>query len=262
MPLPRLRPMLATLALVSSSALFVYVIAGRNAGVRLRGPTPAAYWIQKVRRGEVTSQCVGLRRLGELRPAEGLPLVLDKLGSEVLAVRLAAVRALGRYEASEAVAPLVALLDAPHPMLRDAAVTALGEIGDPAALEPLRAMLTPGGLGLQAGEAIGRLRTPEAEAVLVAALRSEDPWVRRGAIAGLESCGSEAGLEALHRLMKQPLDGLDPVLLEALCPSDADEDRAAAEQAARDRITQPIARAMRAIEARLGHQGGKRNAPD
>ena len=136
----------------------------------------------------------------------------------MVAVRIAAARALGQYRDPSTVDPLIDALADQHPMAKVAAIDALGLIGDPKALEPLRALLTRKGPGLYAARAIGRLRTPKAEAVLIEAVNSSDPWIRRGAIEGLAGCGGRKAADVLRSMAERPLSGLNPELLRALFP--------------------------------------------
>ena len=256
---PSLKQAIVIVAFLGACAVFAHTLWRRDRATRSRGPTPAARWIHKADSGDSRTECVGIRKLGELRPPEGLPVVIGKLKSRVVAVRIAAASTLGRYRDPQAVEPLIVALGDKHPVAKVAAIEALGDIGDARALRPLAALLVPKGYGLQAGEAIGRLRAPESEDILIGVLTSSDPWIRRGAIAGLRLCGTEKCISALKRLLDDPLAELDPVLVEALYPERGQVAWQAADLAARRTIAGPLKYTIEVIERRLRDTGGRNN---
>lgn len=121
------------------------------------------------------------------------PAAVEALGERLSSdrsddVREVAAWALGETEDVRAVAALVAALDeATDRRLRARIVRALGETRQPAALPVLDSMLIgrDSWLGREALEAVARIGTPAAKAVLVRALTSPDPEVRSMAVRAL-----------------------------------------------------------------------------
>jgi len=262
----RVRQIFAGTVCVLTLVLFIYSFWGRAVEPRPERPGGAAHWMHKAQSGEVKSQCEGVRRLKKFHSPETLELVLGKLESEHVAVRIAAASTLGAYRDSGAVRPLaaIALADAEHPIARDKAIHALGQIGDPKALPALKTLLQPAkddpqGWGLQSAVAIARLRTPEAQPLLIEALRSPDPWTRSGAIKGLAICGGPGAVDALRQLAERPARGLDQALYEWLFPYHAtagEPDIHGPEKAEDTEFRALCRRAITAINARLARQEG------
>jgi hypothetical protein len=90
-----------------------------------------------------------------------------------------------------------------------AAIQALGRVGDKAAIRRL-AMLVEGSeleLGPDAAQALAFAGSPEAEAVLIAALGSGDEGARFAAVEALGQSGRVPALRALRVLSKRPAIG-------------------------------------------------------
>ena len=109
--------------------------------------------------------------LGEARDAAAVPHLIRLLQHPDLNVAQAAIDALGKLRAQSAASPIEAMLEA-DPWLRFAAAHALGEIGHPGSVHAL--MRAAGDLAISelAIEALGKVATAPAAAVLAELLAS------------------------------------------------------------------------------------------
>jgi HEAT repeat protein len=108
--------------------------------------------------------------LGKTRDPAAIPHLVQLLESEEINVAQAAIDSLAQLRATVAVDALIHALDR-DPWLRFAAVHALGEIGDERGVEPLVPLLEDEVMRPVVVEALGRIGTPTALAVLSRVLR-------------------------------------------------------------------------------------------
>jgi HEAT repeat protein len=137
--------------------------------------------------------------LGEIGAPEGVSFLLGALDDPNAEVRRYATRALIKIN-RPAVGPLVEALRDATGERAAGAIRALGDIADPAALEPLLAHVD----GPQRAEtflALGKLRTPKAEAVLIKGLNDGDWQVRMNAAMALGPLGGPQAASALRHTL-------------------------------------------------------------
>lgn len=137
--------------------------------------------------------------LGEIATPEGIPFLLAVLDDANAEVRRYATRALIKIN-RPAVGPLVEYLRGAKGESAAGAIRALGDIADPAALGALLAQVD----GPQRAEvflALGKLRDPQAEAVLIKGLSDGDWQVRMNAAMALGPLGGpQAAIALKHTL--------------------------------------------------------------
>lgn len=210
-----LRNVLVPVFFIAALIVFVCVLWSRSRPEQ--GPPPPSQidrLVARTRSGEVRAQCQAIAALGQARSPRALPVLLHKLKHPRANVREAAARALGHYGDPKAVKPLVGALDDKRARVRFSAVRALGRLADPGALPALKQRVDSGDtLAADAALAIGKLKTPKAESVLLKALFSPRMNVRLGAIDGLALCGTREAIAPLEKLLRNPLAGLDPAFL-------------------------------------------------
>lgn len=134
--------------------------------------------------------------LGEIDDPRGVPFLLTGLGDANDEVRRFAVRALIRLN-RQAVEPLLAYLPTASDRGTVAAVRALGDIGDVRALPALLAR-ADGPARQDVLHALGKLKDPRAEAVLIEGLRDADWRSRMNAAMALGALGGPAAAAALE----------------------------------------------------------------
>lgn len=140
--------------------------------------------------------------LGEIADPAGLPFLLAALDDSDAEVRKYATRSLIKLNRTAVPALLAYLPGAPE---RGAAgaIRALGDIGDPAALSALLAQAT-GPNRLDVFLALGKLKEPRAQAVLVAGLSDGDWRVRMNAAMALGPVGGPEAVAPLRRTLNDP----------------------------------------------------------
>jgi HEAT repeat protein len=134
--------------------------------------------------------------LGEARDPAAVPHLIRLLQHPDLNVAQAAIDALGKLRAQSAAAPVEAMLEA-DPWLRFAAAHALGEIGHPGSVHALMRVATDPAISELAIEALGKIATVPAAAVLA------DVLVQRADGDGFETCLLALGT-ALRRMVDRP----------------------------------------------------------
>jgi HEAT repeat protein len=134
--------------------------------------------------------------LGEIGVPEGIPFLLPTLDDDDAEVRRYAVRSLIKFNQA-AVEPLLAFLPGASPRALSGAIRALGDIGDGRALPALLAAAS-GPARQEVLAALGKLKDPQAEALLVEALGDGDWRSRMNAAMALGSLGGEAAATALE----------------------------------------------------------------
>ena len=137
--------------------------------------------------------------LGEIGAPEGVPFLLTALDDPNSEVRRYATRALIKIN-RPAVGLLVEHLRGARGESAAGAIRALGDIADPAALDTLLAHVD----GQQRAEvflALGKLRAPKAESVLVKGLSDGDWQVRMNAAMALGPLGGPQAASALQRTL-------------------------------------------------------------
>jgi HEAT repeat protein len=131
-----------------------------------------------------------------------LPLIEEALTDPNPQIRGMAAFALGIQPTPASLSLLTDILVTdPDYNIRAMAAGALGYLGDPQALEPLRHAFyedTQWLVQFSAAVALGNLQAPEAEAVLLAALASQQPLLQEAAIMAL---GEIQAVAALHQLL-------------------------------------------------------------
>lgn len=146
--------------------------------------------------------------LGSMRTTGVFDSLIDLLGDPNPSIRAAVVRSLAQLDPESFVTVLSGLDPDSHWSVRAALATALGSMTPEVGLPRLRAMLTdsetkvlPAVLG-----AIVRLRPPDTGAVLIAALKSDDPIVRAAAANGLAELKAPEGRPALEEAYHRSLE--------------------------------------------------------
>ncbi|NIN70594.1 MAG: hypothetical protein GTO46_01400 [Gemmatimonadetes bacterium] len=180
--------------------------------------------------------------LGELESDRGVMPLIQSLDDRDSDVRLVAAWALGEIKDDMAVYPLIELLEDDDPLVREMAVLALGEIEHHAAVQPLtealrreerlrepviwalgeidtrdanrarNAAFADWGRGSWGNDEVwtGRLGSSEARALandldaLTAALRDDDPRMRRSAAEWLGLRGDERAVDPLLDALRDP----------------------------------------------------------
>lgn len=140
--------------------------------------------------------------LGEIADPAGLPFLLTALDDSDSEVRKYTTRSLIKLNRAAVPALLAYLPRAPE---RGAAgaIRALGDIGDPAALSALLAQAS-GPNRLEAFLALGKLKEPRAQAVLVSGLLDSDWRVRMNAAMALGPVGGPDAVAPLQRTLNDP----------------------------------------------------------
>ncbi|NIM50511.1 MAG: hypothetical protein GTO22_14885 [Gemmatimonadales bacterium] len=141
--------------------------------------------------------------LGEIKDHMAIQPLIELLGDEDPLVREMAVLSLGEIEHPSAVSPLAEVLQR-HDELVEPGLWALGEIGGARAREVQRALMDRWGLRQPSRNVFtGRLGTDEARrragdlSALIAALRDDDPGMRRSAAEWLGLRGDERAVDPL-----------------------------------------------------------------
>lgn len=180
--------------------------------------------------------------LGELESDRGVMPLIERLDDSDSDVRLVAAWALGEIKEEMAVYPLIETLEDDDPLVREMAVLSLGEIEHPGAVQPLtealrreerlrepviwalgeidtrdanrarNATFADWGRGSWGNDEVwtGRLGSSEARAIaddlgaLIAALRDDDPRMRRSAAEWLGIHGDERAVEPLLDALRDP----------------------------------------------------------
>ncbi|OHB33048.1 MAG: hypothetical protein A2X84_01620 [Desulfuromonadaceae bacterium GWC2_58_13] len=138
--------------------------------------------------------------LGEIGDPRGIPFLLSALGDEDDEVRRYAVRALIKLN-REAVEPLLAFLRTASARGTAGAVRALGDIGDSRALAALLQRVD-GPARQDVLHALGKLKDPRAEAVLIDGLSDADWQSRMNAAMSLGALGGPAASAALEKAVE------------------------------------------------------------
>lgn len=141
--------------------------------------------------------------LGEIGLQEGIPHLIGALGDPNAEVRRYATRALIKIN-RPAVGPLIEYLRNATGESAAGAIRALGDVADPTALDVL---LSQAG-GAQRAEvflALGKLRDPRAEAVLIGGLEDRDSRARMNAAMALGPLGGPKAATALKRTLDDPV---------------------------------------------------------
>lgn len=182
----------AGLVIAPGRALHVQAVTSN--GLQTYAPDVAAL-LAELESGDAGTRAAAARQLGLAR-AEGVSSkLLAALDDPELAVSLAASEALGRIADPAAAPGLLMAIEHPHEQVRFGAARALGMMRVQASVEPLRAMFLQGE-GLEvgvAGEALGRIGSPQAVDALLPALSDPAPTARwHVAMAALEEMGEPA----------------------------------------------------------------------
>lgn len=138
--------------------------------------------------------------LGEIGAAEGIPFLLPALDDGDAEVRRYAVRSLIKFNQA-AVDPLLTFLPGASVQALPGAIRALGDIGDDRALPALLAAAS-GPARQEALAALGKLKDPQAEALLVEALGDGDWRSRMNAAMALGTLGGPVAAKALERTLE------------------------------------------------------------
>lgn len=138
--------------------------------------------------------------LGEIGAAEGIPFLLPALDDADAEVRRYAVRSLIKFNQA-AVDPLLTFLPGASVQALPGAIRALGDIGDARALSALLAAAS-GPARQEALAALGKLKDPQAEALLVEALGDGDWRSRMNAAMALGTLGGPVATKALERTLE------------------------------------------------------------
>lgn len=138
--------------------------------------------------------------LGEIGAAEGIPFLLPALDDADAEVRRYAVRSLIKFNQA-AVDPLLTFLPGASVQALPGAIRALGDIGDARALSALLAAAS-GPARQEALAALGKLKDPQAEALLVEALGDGDWRSRMNAAMALGTLGGPVAAKALERTLE------------------------------------------------------------
>jgi HEAT repeat protein/beta-lactamase regulating signal transducer with metallopeptidase domain len=192
--------------------------------------------------------------LGELESDRGVMPLIESLDDRDSNVRLVAAWALGEIKDDMAVYPLIELLEDDDPFVREMAVLSLGEIEHPAAVRPLTealrreerlrepviwalgeigsrdairartAAFADWGRGSWGNDEVwtGRLGSSEARAIaddlgaLIAALRDDDPRMRRSAAEWLGMGGDERAVDSLLDALRDPQPAVRAMAIWAL----------------------------------------------
>lgn len=189
----------ALLAAVSStdSIQREYVIAalGNHQAIEAIGPLTTILTDRALKRRYVAAWA-----LGEISQPSCVPPLLLALDDPAAEVRKAATRALIKLN-SWAVEPLIAFLPTANARAAAGAIRVLGDIADPRAFAVLTAQVG----GEDRGEAIlalGKLKEPLAEPLLVVALADQDWRVRMNAAMSLAVVGTPASVAPLEAALE------------------------------------------------------------
>jgi HEAT repeat protein len=151
-------------------------------------------------RGDWPRRYVAAWALGEIGAAEGIPFLLPALDDGDAEVRRYAVRSLIKFNRA-AVDPLLTFLPGASARALPGAIRALGDIGDGRELSALLAAAA-GPARQEALAALGKLKDPRAEALLVEALGDSDWRSRMNAAMALGALGGPAAATALERTLE------------------------------------------------------------
>jgi len=143
---------------------------------------------------------------------------LRQLDDQNREVRARAVQALGRSKDPRAVEPVIGLLEDSDPRIVSLAVEALGELQDPRAIEPLIAMTRDDrGFVDSAVEALRRIGEPAVEPLIVTFQNSSlDVGARAAVATALGSIGDSRAVEPLVAALNSEEGYLKPYAAESL----------------------------------------------
>ena len=142
--------------------------------------------------------------LGEIATEACVPPLLQALNDSQVEVRKAATRSLIKLNRL-AFMPLLGFLPTANPLAAAGAIRALGDIADPRAFEVLAAQAS----GKNRAEvilALGKLKEPQSEPLLLAGLIDQDWQVRMYAAMALSSVGSGAAVPALELALQDQVN--------------------------------------------------------
>lgn len=142
--------------------------------------------------------------LGEIAQPDCVQPLLNALGDPETDVRKAATRALIKLNRL-ATEPLVAFLSQAEAIAAGGAIRALGDIADPLAFEALVAKIA----GTNRADvilALGKLKDPRAETLLIAALLDSDWQVRMNAAMALSTVGGSASVAPLEATLEDEVN--------------------------------------------------------
>jgi HEAT repeat protein len=138
--------------------------------------------------------------LGEIADSSCVPPLLSALADPETEVRKAATRALIKLNRL-AVEPLIDFLPSADRLAAAGSIRVLGDIADPRAFEVLAAQVD-GEHRVDVMHAFGKLKAPQAEPLLVAALADQDWQVRMHAAMALSTVGTTASVAPLEQTLE------------------------------------------------------------
>jgi len=174
-----------------------YVIAGLGS---LKALTAVSQISEVLSDQQLGRRYIAAWALGQIGAAEGIKPLLLALGDPDQEVRKYATRALIKLQ-QKALVPLLGYLESAPPEGVAAAIRALGDIGDRRAL-PVLLRLADGVHRQEVYFALGKLKAPEAEQVLLTGLRDSHWRNRMHAAMALGPIGSEATIAPLKATLE------------------------------------------------------------